>query len=65
MTKKLTYTDAMIEIEEILSKIEKQELNIDTISDDVKKVSKLILFCKTKLKNTEIEIEKIIEKIDA
>ncbi len=62
--KQLDYNDALIEIEAIISKIENQELNIDELSINVKRVAELLNYCKLKLKNTEEEVQKIITSLD-
>ena len=62
--KKGTYKEAITEIEEILSQIENNELDVDELSEKVKRVSSLINMCKDKLKNTEEEIEKILKEMD-
>jgi exodeoxyribonuclease VII small subunit len=62
--KKETYKEAISEIEEILAQIENNELDVDELSEKVKRVSLLINFCKSKLKNTEEEIEKILREMD-
>ena len=62
--KKETYKEAISEIEEILAQIENNELDVDELSEKVKRVSLLINICKGKLKNTEEEIEKILREMD-
>jgi exodeoxyribonuclease VII small subunit len=62
--KKGTYKEAITEIEEILSQIENNELDVDELSEKVKRVTLLINLCKDKLKNTEEEIEKILREIN-
>lgn len=62
--KKITYKNAVEEIEEILAKIENEELDIDELSEKVKRVSVLIKFCKEKLQNTEKEVENILNDMD-
>lgn len=56
--------EAISEIEEILAQIENNELDVDELSEKVKRVSVLINICKNKLKNTEEEIEKILKEMD-
>jgi len=63
--KKLTYNDAVSEIEEILQQIENEELDVDDLSVKVKRVSALIKTCKDKLHKTEEEVEKILNDIDS
>jgi len=65
MAKKLlSYNDAVAEIETIISKIENQELDIDELSINVKRVAELLNLCKLKLKNTEEEVQKILKEFD-
>ncbi|WP_430809832.1 MULTISPECIES: exodeoxyribonuclease VII small subunit [unclassified Carboxylicivirga] len=63
--KKLTYNEAVNEIEDILQQIENEELDVDDLSTKVKRVSVLIKSCKDKLTKTEEEVEKILKDIDA
>jgi exodeoxyribonuclease VII small subunit len=66
MTKKqVKYQEAIEEIEDILSRIENEELDVDELSAKVKRVSSLIKICKDKLYKTEEEVEKILKDIDA
>ncbi len=62
--KKVSYNEAIEEIELILQQIENEELDVDDLSEKVKKVSSLIKLCKEKLFNTEEEVEKILKEID-
>ncbi len=62
--KKLSYQEAVEEIEDILSKIENEELDVDELSDQVKRVSSLIKICKEKLFKTQEEVERILDEID-
>jgi exodeoxyribonuclease VII small subunit len=59
-----TYREAISEIEEILAQIENNELDVDQLSEKVKRVSFLITACKDKLKNTEEEIANILKDMD-
>lgn len=63
-TKKITYKEAISEIEEILEKIENEELDVDELSEHVSRVSVLIKLCKDKLHKTESEVEKILKDMN-
>ncbi len=63
-TKKVTYKEAISEIEEILEKIENEELDVDELAEQVSRVSALIAICKEKLHKTEAEVEKILNEMD-
>ncbi len=62
--KNVSYKEAITEIEEILSRLENNELDVDELSDKVKRVSQLVTLCKEKLHNTEEEIDKILKEMD-
>jgi len=62
--KEITYNEAIIEIEEILHQLEDEQLNIDELSDKVKRASFLIKLCKKKLNKTEGEIQNVLDDID-
>ena len=61
--KRQSYKEAMAEIEEIVAKLENNQLDIDELSEKVKRVSELIAYCKSKLHETEEEVEKILKSI--
>jgi exodeoxyribonuclease VII small subunit len=62
MTKKeFSFNEAVIEIEDILRKIESGDLDIDKLSIEVKRASELIKQCQKKLRSTEEEINGIFK----
>ena len=60
---KPTYNESLAEIEEIIAKIDNEELDIDKLEENVKRVLELIKFCKKKLKSTEDAINKELNDI--
>jgi exodeoxyribonuclease VII small subunit len=65
MSKDPSYNEAITEIEEILQKIETGELDVDDLTDKVKRVAFLLeTTCKKKLKTTESEIQKVIDGLE-
>ena len=63
MEKKISYTEAMKELEAIVAEIEQGEITVDTLSDKVKRASELIKICKHKLVSTEEDVSKILEEL--
>jgi exodeoxyribonuclease VII small subunit len=59
-----TYTEAIGELENILEKIESGDLDVDILSEEIKKASALLKFCKDKLYKTDTEIKKILDNLD-
>jgi exodeoxyribonuclease VII small subunit len=64
MNKEPTYNEAISEIEEILQKIETGELDVDELTDKVKRVAFLLETCRKKLKKTESEIQKVMDGLE-
>lgn len=63
-TKKQTYREAITEVEEILTSIENDELDVDELADKVKKVTQLLKFCKDKLYKTQEEVENVLKDME-
>ena len=58
--KEQKYETAMKQLEEIVRKMESGELDIDSLSKELKTAQRLIKLCKDKLTKTEEEINKIM-----
>ncbi len=61
MAKKETYTEAMARLEEIVSRIESNEVDIDELSEQLKEAQKLVKYCRDKLYKADTEIKKMLE----
>ena len=59
--KELNYQDAVNELEAIVSAIEEDDLDIDKLSEEVKRALELIQYCREKLRNTEDDIQKAFD----
>jgi len=66
MTKqKQTYTEAVSELEKILAELEtNSEVNMDVISEKVKRAAVLMEFCKKQLHELDEELEKMMSQLD-
>ena len=62
MKKVIKYEEAVKELEEIVRQMESDRLDIDVMSDRLKRAQELITICKSKLKKTDEEIRKILDK---
>lgn len=62
--KEQTYGEAMQELQDIMYRIENEDLDVDVLLEEVKKAAVLIRFCKEKLQKTNVEIQKILDKIE-
>ena len=62
-SRQLTYSQALTELEEIVSKIESEEIDIDVLAEKVKRAAYLIQFCRGKLRATEDEVKKSLSEL--
>ena len=58
------YEDAVKQLEQIVQQMETGELDIDQLSEQLKKAQQLINLCREKLSKTEKEIEEILDKAE-
>jgi len=56
----MKYEEAMRQLQEIVRKMENDELDIDQMSDQLKKAQELIKICRDKLTKTDEEIQKLL-----
>jgi len=64
MNQQTTYESAYRELQQIAKEIETESVSVDVLAEKVKRASELIAFCQDKLRNTELEVTKIIEQME-
>ncbi len=64
MEKNMTYEQAFDELRMIASEIEDETVSVDVLAEKVKRASELISYCQTKLRSTEVEVNKIIKQME-
>ncbi len=55
----MTYGEAMARLQDIVSKIDSGELEIDQLADRIREANELIAFCRDKLAGAEAEVKKL------
>jgi len=63
MGKKITYTEAFAELQEIVTEIENEEIGIDLLESRIKRASELLKICKDKLYKTDKSVTDILQEI--
>lgn len=62
MAKEIKYEEALSQLEDIVSKMENEELDIDELTTELKQAQKLVKLCKDKLTKTDKEIKIILKE---
>jgi exonuclease VII small subunit len=60
--KDIKYEEAVRQLEAIVDKMERGELDIDSMAAQLKQAQELVKLCKQKLKRTDDEIQKLLNK---
>jgi len=65
MTKKtISYKSAMEELQIIVDKLESKAVDIDELTESVKRAAELVAFCQNKLRSTEKEMKTLFDEAD-
>ena len=57
----MTYEQAVKRLEEIVKRIEGGEMDIDSLTANLKEAKTLVEFCKERLTNVEAEVKKCLD----
>lgn len=61
----MKYTEAVKELEEILSKMESDQCDIDSLAQYTARALELLKFCKERLFKTDEEVKKCLEELSS
>ncbi len=59
-----SFSEALIELEAILRRIESEETDIDRLADELKRAAELLDLCRAKIRRAEVEVTQIVQKIE-
>jgi exodeoxyribonuclease VII small subunit len=60
----LTYADAMSELEVILAELERDDVDIDHLTDRVARAAALIEFCRTRIEVARVDVTRLVEDLE-
>lgn len=58
--KEVNYEEAVHQLENIVERMERGELDVDSMVSQLKRAQELVKLCKKKLKRTDDEIQKLL-----
>ena len=61
----IKYGKAVKKLDDIISKIENEEVDVDELAANVKEAVGLIKMCKSKIEKAEMEVHKAVEGFEA
>ena len=57
------YNKAIKRLEEIIEKIENEEIDVDELSEKVKEAVELITTCKDRIEKAEMEVKRVVDEM--
>ncbi len=60
--KKIYYEEAVKQLEDIVAKMEDGEMDLDSMTTQLKKAQELVKLCKDRLTQTDKDIQALLEK---
>lgn len=57
----LGYAEALQELEEILSELERPDVDVDVLADRVERASALIRLCRDRIGNARLQIDSVVD----
>ena len=62
-TGEMGFSAAMSELEEILRRVESDEVDIDGLATELTRAAQLLELCRERVKKAEVEIEQIVDRL--
>ena len=60
-----SYAEAVVRVEEILGDLESMDrIDVDNLASQIREASELIRYCRTRLKDTEMEVQRVVDELD-
>lgn len=59
------YAEAVAELEEILSELEADDVDVDRLAEQVRRAADLIELCRGRLDEARVEVTRIVADLDA
>lgn len=57
----LKYSKAVKKLDDILVKIETEQIDVDELADNVKEAVSLLKVCKNKIEKAQLEVKKVVD----
>ena len=57
----IKYSKAIKKLDEIISKIESEEIDVDELADNVKEAVDLLKVCKNKIEKAQMDVKKVVD----
>lgn len=63
-TPSLSFSQALEQLEEILNRIEGEEIDIDELATELRRGAQLLELCRGKIRRAEVEVTQIVQSLE-
>jgi exodeoxyribonuclease VII small subunit len=60
---KLSFSEAVAEVEDIVGRLESEQTDVDELSSEVQRAVELISACRTRLERTDLEVRDLVARL--
>jgi exodeoxyribonuclease VII small subunit len=60
----LRFGEALEELEAILRRVEEEEIDIDSLAEELRRAAELLEVCRGKIKKAEVEVTQIVQSLE-
>ncbi|MDY0110191.1 MAG: exodeoxyribonuclease VII small subunit [Candidatus Krumholzibacteria bacterium] len=60
---KLSFSEAVAEVEDIVARLESEQIDIDGLTGEVQRAVDLIAACRARLERTDIEVRELVARL--
>jgi exodeoxyribonuclease VII small subunit len=60
----LTFTQALESLEEILQRIEDDQIDLDQLASELRRGTELLELCRGKIRRAEVEVSQIVQSLE-
>jgi exodeoxyribonuclease VII small subunit len=64
MTEKISYADAVAELEAIAVELEQPDVDVDVLADRVARAAQLITLCRERIASTRLDVERVVAGLE-
>jgi exodeoxyribonuclease VII small subunit len=61
----LGFTAAIRELEEILGRVEGEDVDLDRLAEELKRAADLLDLCRAKIRKADLEVGQIVQKLES
>lgn len=63
-TEAIGFSDALVELESILERIDSEEVDVDRLAAELRRAAELLELCREKIRAADLEVTQIVQRLE-